>query len=226
MTINLTKFIADSGYCSRRKAENLIRQGLVFLNSKKAKLGAKVKKNDEVKIGKKILKLPKEKIYIMLNKPVGYVCTNRKFKNEKNVFDLLDTKEKLHIVGRLDKNSRGLILLTNDGNLNQKITHPKYQHEKEYLVKISNPQKTQNIEEKMLKGIDIGDGDGTVCAKKIKKIKNNLYSITLTQGKKRQIRRMFKKLNCQVLDLKRIRIGNIKLKDLPEGKYKKIKIKI
>ncbi len=221
----LQKYIAQSGYCSRRKAEELIKQGRVILNGKIAKIGDKVDKGDQVIIQGKEIKLPKEQIYIILNKPKGYVCTSRKFKKEKNVFDLLPTKEKLSLAGRLDKDSRGLVLLSNDGDLIQKLTHPRYEHEKEYIVKIKNEQNLSQsiIIEKFIKGIDIGEGDGIVCAKEIKCLGNNKFRIILTSGKKRQIRRMFKALNCEVLDLERIRIGNIKLGKLKSGEWKKIK---
>ncbi len=221
----LQKYIAQSGYCSRRKAEELIKQGRVTLNGKIAKIGDKVNKGDQVIIQGKKIKLPKEQIYIILNKPKGYVCTSRKFKKEKNVFDLLPIKEKLSLAGRLDKDSRGLVLLSNDGDLIQKLTHPRYEHEKEYIVKIKNEQNLSQsiIMEKFIKGIDIGEGDGIVSAKKIKFLGNNKFRIILTSGKKRQIRRMFKALNCKVLDLERIRIGNIKLGKLKKGEWKKIK---
>ncbi len=221
----LQKYIAQSGYCSRRKAEKLIKEGKVILNGEIAKIGSKVNEGDKVIIEGKKIKLPKELIYIILNKPVGYVCTSRKFKKEKNVFDLLPIKEKLSFAGRLDKDSHGLVLLSNDGDLIQMLSHPRYEHEKEYIVKIKNEQNLSQdvIIEKFIKGIDIGDGDGIVLAKSIKYLGNNKFKIILTSGKKRQIRRMFKALNCEVLDLKRIRIGNIKLGKLKSGEWKKIK---
>ncbi|MEA1963454.1 MAG: pseudouridine synthase [Patescibacteria group bacterium] len=224
--IILQKYISNAGYCSRRKAEELIRLGRVKVNNKIAELGMKALENDKVEIGDKLIVLPKEKIYIILNKPIGLTCTNRKFKGEKNVFELLPNEFKdLHIVGRLDKNSRGLVLLTNDGDMTMRMTHPKFGHEKKYIVKLrikSQELRIKDITSSFLKGIDIGDGDGIVKAKKIKYLEKNKFEIILTKGKKRQIRRMFKAIGLDVVDLKRAAIGNIELVDLGEGKWKKL----
>lgn len=223
MKIVLQKFIAQSGYCSRRKAENFIVQSIVRVNGKIAELGMRVDNNDEIYIGEKKIGLSEKMIYIKLNKPVGYVCTNRKFKGEKNIFDLVTIDKRLFVVGRLDKNSCGLVLLTNNGDLTQKLTHPSYEHEKEYLVKIkvSNSKiDSENIIKKMKLGIDIGNGDGIVKMHKIEYIGSGNFKIILTQGKKRQIRRMFKELNLVVLNLKRISIGNIELGNLKEKEWR------
>ena len=132
----------------------------------------------------------------------------------------------MFVVGRLDKDSRGLVLLTNDGDLTQKLTHPKFEHEKEYIAEISNfqfPISKQFINDLILKfekGVDIGEGDGIVKAKDIKYLGANKFKIILTEGKKRQIRRMFKAVGCEINDLVRARIGNIELGNLPEGKYR------
>jgi pseudouridine synthase len=221
--IILQKFIAQSGYCSRRKAEELIRSGKVFVNNKKAELGERVSGEDEIKIDNKIIGLPENKIYIKLNKPIGYTCTNRDFLKEKNIFELLEIKERLHIAGRLDKGSRGLLLLTNDGALTERLTHPRYEHEKEYEVKIEASKEFKKncaeIRRKFLQGIDIGEGDGIAKAKEIKEISDNKFKIILAEGKKRQIRRMFKVFGLEVIDLKRIRIGNIKLGNLSSGEW-------
>ena len=231
MKIILQKYISNSGYCSRRKAEELIRLGRVMVNDKIAELGMKVSENDKIKIKNKLIVLPKEKIYIILNKPIGITCTNKKFKNEKNVFELLpDEFKNLHVVGRLDKNSRGLILLTNDGDMTMRMTHPRFGHEKKYLVqlkienkKLHSSDEREKIIYNFLKGVDIGDGDGIVKAKKIKYLEKNKFEIVLTEGKKRQIRRMFKVLGLDVADLKRVAVGDVKLGDLEEGKWKKLK---
>ena len=228
MKIVLQKFIAESGYCSRRQAEELIRLGKVLVNGELAELGMKVDDKDEVKVRGKRVAINKEKIYIILNKPKNYTCTNRKFEGEKNVFDLIHAPERLFVVGRLDKDSRGLVLLTNDGDLTQKLTHPKFEHEKEYIVEISNfqfPISKQFINDLILKfekGVDIGEGDGIVKAKDIKYLGANKFKIILTEGKKRQIRRMFKSVGCDIKDLVRVRIGKIELGNLKEGKYKYI----
>jgi len=233
MKIVLQKFIAESGYCSRRKAEELIRSGKIFVNGEKAYVGSRVGQEDEIKVGGQVLRR-KEKIYIILNKPQGYVCTNRKFQGEKNVFDLLvDYKngklnEKLFVVGRLDKMSEGLVLLTNDGELAQQVTHPKHEHEKKYLVEVRNLKlKIKELINIFQRGVDIGEGDGVVKIKKIKhlstvsqiqeKIK---FEIILTEGKKRQIRRMFKIFGGEIVSLKRISIGKIEIGNLKSGEWK------
>ncbi|MDD4333509.1 MAG: pseudouridine synthase [Patescibacteria group bacterium] len=235
MKIVLQKFIANSGYCSRRQAEELIRRNQeahknapVFVNGRPAELGMKVDEHDEVKIYGKIINLPKEKIYLKLNKPVGYVCTTRKFEGEKNIFELLPKNfQNLIITGRLDKDSRGLILLTNDGGLVARLTHPRYEHEKEYVAKIMNYKLrimdgVEDLIKKFIKGIDIGEEDGIVKAKKIEYLENGRFNIVLTEGKKRQIRRMFRALGGEVEDLARVRIGNLKLGDLKEGEWRKL----
>jgi len=224
--IILQKYISNAGYCSRRKAEGLIRLGRVKVNNKIAELGIKASSDDKIKIGDELIVLPKEKIYIILNKPVGVTCTNRKFKNEKNVFELLpDEFKNLHVVGRLDKNSSGLVLLTNDGDLTMRMTHPKFGHEKKYIIQLRIKNQESSIKEiisSFIKGIDIGDGDGVVKAKKIRYLEKNKFEIVLTDGKKRQIRRMFKALGLDVVDLKRAAIGNIKLGNLEEESWKKL----
>ena len=224
--IILQKYISNSGYCSRRKAEEFIRLGQVRVNGKIAELGMKVLENDKIKVDDKLIVLPKKKIYIILNKPVGVTCTNRKFKGEKNVFEFLPAEFKnLHVVGRLDKNSHGLVLLTNDGDMTMRLTHPRFGHEKRYVVqlKIKNEElKIKGIVNSFLNGIDIGDGDGIAKAKNVEYLENNKFEIALTEGKKRQIRRMFKVLGLGVIDLKRTAIGDIELGNLEEGLWKKL----
>ncbi len=226
MKIVLQKFIAESGHCSRRNAEELIRQGRVFVNGERAELGMKVDETDEVKVNKTRVASAAKKVYIILNKPKGYTCTNRQFEGEKNVFDLIGIDERLFVVGRLDKDSRGLVLLTNDGDWAQKLAHPKYEHEKEYIVEIFNFQfsifKTEKIIKEFTKGINIGDGDGIVKVKEVKYLGKSKFKVVLTEGKKRQIRRMFKAVGCEIKDLVRVRIGKIELGSLQEGKFKRI----
>lgn len=242
MKIVLQKYIADSGHCSRRQAEELIRNKKVVVNGKTSELGMKVDDRDKIQVNNKNIAAQKEKVYIILNKPRGYTCTNRKFTGEKNVFDLVNTprptaaplkrgiETRLFVVGRLDKDSRGLVLLTNDGDLSLKMTHPRYGHEKEYIITISNFKfliSKQFINElilKLKKGVDIGEGDGVVKVKDAKYLGDNKFKIILTEGKKRQIRRMFKAIGCEIEDLVRVRIGRIELGNLAQGKFKKIKI--
>lgn len=219
MEIILQKIIANSGFASRRKAEELIRGGHVKINGQLAFIGEGANpKKDIITIDDRPLPRPEEKIYIKLNKPRGYVCTNRKFSGEKNIFDLISLPQRLFAVGRLDKDSRGLILLTNDGEMTQRLTHPKFQHEKVYEVKVRGELTNINaIINKLLKGVDIGEGDGVVRAKKAKYLQNQIFIITLSEGKKRQIRRMFKAIGLNVADLKRTSIAGLEIHDLKEG---------
>lgn len=236
--MQLSKFIANNSNYSRRAAVELIKKGKIQVNREVASIGQKVSNNDIIKIGNKTIKPNSEKIYIIVNKPGGYVCSNRKFKGEDNVFDLLvdkekNLKQKLFVVGRLDKNSRGLVLLTNDGDLTQQISHPKYRHEKKYEVKILSKTKelpvkeVKNIINSFKQGIDIGEGDGIVKTKKTIFRGKNAFDIILSQGKKRQIRRMFNILGYKVIDIKRTRIGSqangINLGKLKKGEWRCLK---
>ncbi|MEI7452266.1 MAG: pseudouridine synthase [Candidatus Falkowbacteria bacterium] len=230
MKVVLQKFIAEREFFSRRQAETLIREGGVKLNGKIAALGDRADDDDDVEIrGRRVqnLDVNKKKVSFILNKPIGYVCTTRMFKNEKNVFDLIDTRERLFIVGRLDKDSRGLVLLTNDGAMAQKMTHPKYECQKTYEVKISGPEKIDEaqidfIERNFSMGVNIGDEDGVAIAYEVNYLGDGVFKVVLTQGKKRQLRRMFGALGYSVLDLKRTQLGEFKLGNLPEGQYKKV----
>ena len=224
MKIVLQKAIALSGFCSRRKAEVLIENNEIKINGQIAKKGDKVDlKKDKIEIrGKKLSSQP-EAIYLMLNKPRGYTCTNRRFPNEKNIFDLLPNKERLFAVGRLDKDSRGLVLLTNNGDLAFKLSHPSFEHKKEYQVKLKEKvEKPKLISEKFIKGIDIGENDGIVKAVGAEYLQNNIFIITLSEGKKRQIRRMFNYFKLTILDLKRISLSGIFLGNLEEGKWRNL----
>ncbi|MEI6529345.1 MAG: pseudouridine synthase [Candidatus Falkowbacteria bacterium] len=221
MKMILQKVIAASGYCSRRKGEELIRNGVVNINGRQALIGEEADPiNDKITINGRLISSPEKMVYVILNKPLGYTCTNRKFANEQNIFDLVDLPTRLFAVGRLDKDSHGLILLTNDGDLTLKLSHPRYEHDKEYEVKIRdeviNPEM---VIKELLGGVDIGDGDGVVKAVRAKYLQNDLFVITLNEGKKRQIRRMFDVLGTRVIDLKRISLGSLSLGGLPEGKW-------
>jgi 23S rRNA pseudouridine2605 synthase len=220
--IYLTQFIAQHHGSSRRKAEEAIKQGKVFVNGVKAVLGQKVTSSDQVTVGRKVVEMPKNKIYIKINKPVDFTCTNRRFEGEKNIFDLVKVKDKLFSVGRLDKNSRGLIILTNDGDLTLKLSHPRYGGLKVYEVKVADNEFKDKIfydaARKLTSGLDLGL-DGFVRAKAAKYLGQNKFEIVLGQGKKRQIRRMLEKLNLRVVDLKRTAFGGLELGTLPEGKW-------
>jgi pseudouridine synthase len=225
MKMVLQKYIAQSGSYSRRQAEALILAGRVKLNGQNPELGARVDENDEILIDKKPLHAAPEKVYLMLNKPVGYTCTHRQFAGEQNIFDLVRLPFKVSPVGRLDKDSSGLLLLTNDGALLEKLSHPRFEHEKIYEVKIDGQvsvgSESQNLVKKLTNGIELeGEDGGKVKARRAEYLQNNRYLITLTTGKKRQLRRMFQTLGRHVVSLKRTMIATLELGDLPVGKWR------
>lgn len=219
MQERVQKFISNSGAFSRRKAEEFIKSGQVFINGKKAKLGDKVDpEKDLVKVYGKIIKFAEKKIYLILNKPKNYVVSKKDFKGRKTVFDLLpeEYKTKLWNVGRLDFDTEGLLIFTNDGEITQLLSHPSFEHEKEYEI-ITDQEPTESQLDKLRNGVELPTG--TTYPAKIK-IKNNKVYITIHEGKKRQIKRMFNAVGLSVLNLKRIRIGKLILpKDLAVGKH-------
>ncbi|MFZ4632227.1 MAG: pseudouridine synthase [Patescibacteria group bacterium] len=221
MLMILQKAIANSGYCSRRKADELIRNGHVKIDGREAIIGEQADpEKNKITINGHLIPAEEKKVYIMLNKPLGYTCTNRNFKNEKNIFELVSLPERLFAIGRLDKDSHGLIILTNDGDLTLKLSHPRFEHDKEYEVRVRDEVINPDMVVKnLLKGIDIGHDDGIVKAVQAKYLQNGLFVITLNEGKKRQIRRMFDVLGTRVVDLKRISISGLELGNLPEGKW-------
>lgn len=228
--INLTKLIAENSHYSRRQAENLIRQGLVFVDGKKAGLGEKHSSENKIEVQGDVINtnLPKKNIYIKLNKATGYVCTNRNFKGEKNIFSLLKNvphAETLFSIGRLDKDSSGLLIITNDGDLTYKLSHPKFEHQKTYLVEVNDSPSLNDLFfiEKMMRhfksGVDIEQGS-LAKAKKISYLGDVRFKIVLSEGKKRQIREMFKFFRLRVAKLKRINFAGLELKELKEGEWK------
>lgn len=227
--MRLQKRIAESGYCSRRRAEDLVKAGHVKVNGLRAEIGQSVELEDEVLIDGQPLKTQKKLVYFALNKPTGYTCTNRSFRHEQNVFDLVKSPDRLFLVGRLDKMSRGLVILTNDGDYAQKMAHPRYEHEKEYEVTVNSqnigrvPEVlwAKEIQEKLLKGL-VDQGE-LLTVKKAVYVKNYKFRLVLTQGRKRQIRRMFQTLGLRVSDLLRVRIGQIDLVGLKPGEYKEFR---
>ncbi len=224
MSIIIQKAIALSGLSSRRKAEDLVLNGSVKINGKNATVGQMVDIEKDIIIvrGKKI-SFPENYTYLKLNKPKGYVCTSKSFKNEKNIFELVNSNERLFVIGRLDKNSRGLVILTNDGDLTQKISHPKYKHNKKYLVKVSPMVNNfSEMKKEFIKGVNIGGEEGIAKVENIINKPNNYFEIILSEGKKRQIRKMFEVFKYKVLDLQRIEIAGVKLATLSEGRYEKL----
>lgn len=221
--MRINKFIANSGYCSRRSADLLLDQEKVLLNGKIATKGMDVTENDIVTISGKVLNIIEEKKYYLLNKPKGYTTTLKDKFQKKIILDLIDIKERVYPVGRLDKDSFGLLLLTNDGQLSYKLTHPKHNVEKEYLVQVDKNLKKEDLK-KLSDGI-ILEGIKTRKAKfEIYDYQNNISKVFLKEGRNRQIRKMFKLLGYNVISLQRISFGKIKLKGLKLGEYRELSI--
>lgn len=216
--MRINKYIAKCGITSRRKADTLIEQGKISVNDKvMTSLGYIVQEDDVVKYEGKIIKLIEDKYYIMLNKPIGYTCTNSKKFDDKVIFDLIDIDTKLFSIGRLDKDSRGLILITNDGDIYNNVVHPRNEIFKKYIVKLDKSF-LHSDKYKIESGIDIGDY--ITNPSRIKILGKNILQIEINEGKNRQIRRMFDVLNYEVIDLNRVSIGDIKLGELPVGSYR------
>lgn len=218
--IRLNKYIAECGICSRRNADNLISSGKVKLNGNVVtELGTKIDEDkDEVEINNKKIIKENTYVYIMLNKPKGYVTTSKEQFGRKSVLDLIDTNFRVYPIGRLDMYTEGLLLLTNDGEFANKMMHPKNKIEKTYIAKVSG-----NItEEKLLSlknGVDIG-GYITKTAKVRLLNTGNEIEIIISEGKNRQVRKMCEAVDLRVLNLKRVKIGNLNLGNLKIGKYK------
>jgi len=212
----LNKAISDTGFCSRREADKYIEQGVVTINGKPCGLGVRVFPGDEVKVNGASLPKLEKTVYIAFNKPVGITCTTE-LKIKGNIIDYIRHPQRIFPVGRLDKDSEGLIFLTSDGNIVNKILRVGNHHEKEYLVTVNKPITSAFIH-KMGNGIPILDTITSRCF--VKKESNYVFRIILTQGLNRQIRRMCSYLDYDVLKLKRIRIMNIKLDAIPIGKWR------
>lgn len=219
--MRINKYIAQAGICSRRKADELITQGRIKINGIVLKeLGYQVKDDDLVYFDDKLITLIKEKYYYMLNKPVGYVCTNEDKFAEKTIFDLIENKTKLFSIGRLDADSRGLILITNDGDLYNRIIHPKNEILKEYSI-VLDKEFEANDKSKIESGVDIGNYVTTTSYIELSNDKTKL-NIKISEGKNRQIRRMFDAFSYKVIDLKRVAIAELKLGSLQEGQYRNL----
>ena len=221
--MRLQKFLSRAGICSRRKGEEYIIAGWVKVNGKiVTELGVKVDpEQDAVEVDSDAIRSDSTPIYIALNKPRGYVSSCHQ-QNEKIVLDLLDISERVYPVGRLDKDSTGLLLLTNDGRLHHRISHPSFNHEKEYEVTVDKPLREGALR-KLAKGLPMM-GTRTRPAR-VKRISARQFRIVLQEGKNRQIRRMVRKVGNQVVDLKRIRIANIELASLPLGRWRHLAAK-
>lgn len=215
-SISLNKYISSTGICSRREADKWIEAGRVKINSTVAKKGNRVEEGDEVTIDDKPLISKPTLVYIALNKPPGITCTTD-LKDRDNIIEFVNHPQRIFPIGRLDKPSSGLILLTNDGDIVNQILRVENNHDKEYIVSVDKPI-TQHFLKKMGNGIPIL---GTVTNKCfIQKIRKTVFKIILTQGLNRQIRRMCEYLDYKVLTLKRVRIMNIHLDNLPIGTWR------
>lgn len=212
----LNKFISETGYCSRREADKLVEEGRVTINGIVPEMGTKVSLDDEVRIdGKLVREKTGKQIYIAFNKPTGIECTtNTEVKN--NIVDYIDYPTRIFPIGRLDKASEGLIFMTDDGDIVNKILRARNNHEKEYIVTVNKPI-TDRFIQRMGGGIPILDTVTRKC--KVEQISKYIFKIILTQGLNRQIRRMCEYLGYEVIALKRIRIINISL-DIPVGRYR------
>ncbi len=213
--IRINKYLAVNNYATRREADLLIEKGLVFINNKKAILGDKVNEKDKVTLKN----FKKEYVYYAYNKPIG-ISTNPEPKS-KDILSTTKFSEKVFPVGRLDKDSHGLILLTNDGRITDKLLSPKYFHEKEYIVKVT-PNFTDKFLKLMEKGIKLDNFTTKKCKAFRKDNSQNTFHIILTEGKKHQIRRMCEALHHKVINLERIRIMNIDLGNIKDGQFKEI----
>ena len=214
----LNKAISDSGFCSRRQADKHIEQGLVSVNDKIAKLGDRAMPTDTIKINNQPIIKNEELVYIALNKPVGITCTTDK-RIEGNVVDFIKHKERIFHIGRLDKPSEGLLLMTNDGDIVNKILRAGNEHEKEYIVKVDR-RITDEFLKRMATGVPILDTVTKKCV--VEKVGRYVFKITLIQGLNRQIRRMCEHLGYEVVSLKRLRIMNIHLDNLEIGEWRNL----
>ena len=216
--MRLQKFLSAAGICSRRKGEEYIKAGWVKVNGKMVtELGVKVDPDrDKVEVDSDAIRSATQAIYIALNKPKGYVSSCHQ-QDEKIVLDLLDIKERVYPIGRLDKDSSGLLLLTNDGYLHHRLSHPSFNHEKEYEVTVAKPLREGALR-KIANGLPMM-GTRTRPAR-VRRISARRFLIVLQEGKNRQIRRMVRKVGNQVVDLKRIRVANIELDHLPLGRWR------
>ncbi len=213
----INKYLSEAGYCSRRAADKLIEQGRVTINGKVPEMGTKISENDVVHVDGALISEPKEKsVYLAFNKPVGIVCTTDTGVEKDNIIDFINYPKRIFPIGRLDKPSEGLIFLTNDGDIVNKILRARNNHEKEYLVTVDKPISAHFLK-KMRNGVPILDTVTRKC--EVVQVSTYQFRIILTQGLNRQIRRMCEYLDYRVKKLKRIRIMNVNL-DLPVGKWR------
>jgi 23S rRNA pseudouridine2604 synthase len=216
--VRINKFLSETGFCSRREADKLIEQGRVTINGVVPEMGTKISSNDEVRVnGKLVRENRKKRIYLAFNKPAGIECTTNQDVRD-NIVDYINYHERIFPIGRLDKASEGLIFMTNDGDIVNKILRARNNHEKEYIVTVNRPI-TDRFIERMANGIPILDTVTRKC--KVEQVSKFVFRIILTQGLNRQIRRMCEYLDYEVTALKRTRIINISL-DVPLGRFREL----
>ena len=223
--VRLQKYISDAGIASRRKAEELILGGRVKVNGQIAEIGCKVDEEiDEIEVDGKIITLQSEKKYIILNKPVGYLSSVTDDRGRKTVIDLVDIRERIFPVGRLDYDTEGLLILTNDGDFTYKVTHPKFEINKTYIATLNSLPKEEEIE-KLYDGVEVEDYVARAKETKIINAQKKEVLITISQGKNRQVRKMFAALGYNVVRLKRISIGKLTVGNLKRGEWKETNLK-
>jgi 23S rRNA pseudouridine2604 synthase len=213
----INKYLSEVGYCSRRAADKLLEQGRITINGQKPELGTKIQPGDEIRVdGELIIEPNDDFVYIAFNKPIGIVCTTDTRVEKDNIIDYINHPKRIFPIGRLDKPSEGLIFLTSDGDIVNKILRARNHHEKEYIVTVNKPINDRFIE-RMSNGIPILGTTTRKC--EVERLSKNKFRIVLTQGLNRQIRRMCEYLGYRVIKLKRVRIMNVSL-DLPVGQWR------
>lgn len=218
----INKYLSEVGYCSRRAADKLIEQNRVTINGKIPELGTKISVEDEVRVDGKLVSKPKDDfVYLAFNKPIGIVCTTDTRVEKDNIVDFINYPKRIFPIGRLDKPSEGLIFMTNDGDIVNKILRARNNHEKEYIVTVNRPFDERFLK-RMRNGIPILDTVTRKCT--VERLSKNRFKIILTQGLNRQIRRMCEYLDYEVVKLKRVRIMNVNL-DVPVGEYRDLTAK-
>ena len=219
--VRINKFLGSAGYCSRREADRLVGEGRVFIDGNMADMGSRVMQGQKVYVDGKAVVPEEENLLIAVNKPRGIVCTTTDKQGANNIVDFLGCDKRIYPVGRLDKDSEGLLLMTNDGELMNNILTGKNEHEKEYIVEVDK-NLSDDFERRMSEPMYLKELDKTTRPCRVIKTGKKTFRIILKQGLNRQIRRMCSNLGYKVVKLKRIRIMNIELNDLPAGATRKI----
>lgn len=219
--MRINKYLSFAGFASRRKADELIKEGKITINDRIAILGDEVSKKDIVKCEDTVIKRKSNDVILLFNKPKGIVCTSEK-REKNNIIDYINYPVRIFNVGRLDRDSHGLILLTNMGEISNKVLKARNYHEKEYIVTVDK-KITDGFLKCLREGIYLKDLETTTRPCKVWKTKDKEFHIILTQGLNRQIRRMCKECHYKVIDLFRIRIMNLDIRGIKEGKYREIK---